>query len=49
MAAGLMMDLAGLRQAFLLGGVLMSASVIIFVLCAEKTGGHNNAAGEKPS
>ena len=37
MAAGLMMDIAGLRQAFLLGGGLMAAAVILFVVCAEKT------------
>ncbi|MCP3951629.1 MAG: MFS transporter [Desulfobacterales bacterium] len=36
MAAGLMMDLAGLRQAFLLGGILMTAAVILFVFCTEK-------------
>jgi MFS family permease len=37
MAAGLMMDIAGLRQAFLLGGALMLAAVVLFVLWAEKT------------
>jgi len=36
MAAGLMMDLAGLRQAFLLGGALMAAAVVLFVLYREK-------------
>ena len=49
MAAGLMMDIAGLRQAFLLGGSLMTVAVILFVLCAEKTGDHNKIAGEEPS
>jgi len=33
MAAGLMMDIAGLRQAFLLGGALMTVSVVIFLFC----------------
>jgi len=41
MAAGLMMDIAGLRQAFLLGGVLMTAAVVLFVLCVDKTAGND--------
>jgi len=41
MAAGLMMDIAGLRQAFLLGGVLMAAAVVFFVLCTDKTAGND--------
>lgn len=49
MAAGLMMDIAGLRQAFLLGGSLMAAAVILFVFCAEKSGDRDHAAGEKSS
>lgn len=35
MAAGLMMDLAGLRQAFLLGGALITAAVALFVFYRE--------------
>jgi len=41
MAAGLMMDIAGLRQAFLFGGVLMTAAVVLFVFCTDKTAGND--------
>ncbi len=36
MAAGLMMDFAGLRQAFLFGGTLMTVSVVLFAILSEK-------------
>jgi len=39
MAAGLMMDIAGLRQAFLLGGILMTAAIVIFTICSTRTPG----------
>ncbi len=40
MAAGIMMDLAGLRHAFGLGGALMTLSVVIFTICSDKEAGH---------
>jgi MFS transporter, DHA1 family, multidrug resistance protein len=50
MAAGIIMDVAGLRRAFLLGGVLMTAAVALFVFYTEKKPGHGNtAAGQKSS
>lgn len=39
MSAGVMMDIAGLRQAFVFGGTLMTLSVVLFAFCSKKTPG----------